>query len=639
MCGLVGAISASPLALEAATATLVHRGPDAEGTWSGRHGDWSIQLGHRRLAVIDLSAAGQQPMWDAAGRVALVYNGEVYNFLALRQELEARGSHFRSQTDSEVILEGYLAWGARVVDRLQGMFAFALWDGRNGQLLLARDRLGIKPLFLAPLNGGVAFASEMKALFALGVKKRLAPRVLDAFLTYLYVPSPETAFQGVEELAPGHRVLFRPGGPLQPERYWRPPTSESAFVERDLDSLAHRLRGCLEQVVERQLVADVPLGAFLSGGLDSSTLVALMAQRRRRPKTFCMVFGSEEHHYDERRFAREVADHFGTEHHEVEVKPTLVDLLPKVVHHFDQPFGNPTALLSYELSRLTRKEVTVALSGDGGDELFLGYPRYAGVRLAGAYRRLPLWLRAGLNSQVAARLPEASDGRHTLRRAREFLSTGVLPPEQMYASWVSYFTAQELRMLLVRPSPQAESEGFLHRLFEASKGDLVDRAAWVDLQSFLPGNVLAYGDRMSMAHGLELRVPLCDEAIVELAARLPARFRMRGLCLKSLLKRAMADLLPEKVLQRGKQGFNPPMGLWLNRELRTLTAEVLSAPRLERAGFFRPEAVQALVAEHASGKRDRSLHIWALLVFQVWFALHFEKDASGLAGVSECLPA
>jgi asparagine synthase (glutamine-hydrolysing) len=569
-------------------------------------------------------------MWDASGRVALIYNGEVYNFPSLRRELEAQGSRFRSQTDTEVILEGYLAWGKRVVERLQGMFALALWDGREGLMLLARDRLGIKPLFLAPLDSGLAFASEMKALFALGVKKKLAQRALQSFLTHLYVPSPGTAFEGVEELAPGHRLLFRPGGPVKPERYWSPPKPQASTQPEDLEALASQLRRSLEEAVDRQLVADVPLGAFLSGGLDSSTLVALMAQRRRRPKTFCMVFGQEERHYDERVFAREVALHFGTEHHEVEVKPALAQLLPKVVQHFDQPFGNPTALLAYELSRLTRKEVTVALSGDGGDELLLGYPRYAGVQLAGAYGQLPHWLRAGLKSQVAARLPETSDGRHTLRRAREFLSTGVLAPEEMYASWVSYFTPADLQTLLVRPVNETGSDGFLRSLFQASDGDLVDRAAWVDLQSFLPGNVLAYGDRMSMAHGLELRVPFCDEAVVELAARVPARHRMRRLRLKWLLKQAMADLLPPRILGRGKQGFNPPMGLWLNQELRTLTEEVLSPARLERAGFFRPEAVRSLVTEHAEGRRDRSLHIWALLVFQVWFAMNFEKDASGL---------
>ncbi len=555
------------------------------------------------------------------GSLRIVFNGEIYNFRELRAELAGLGHPFRTQTDTEVILAGYRQWGVGVLPRLRGMFAFALQDGPAGRLLLARDRMGIKPLYFQESPEALCFASEPKGLLAMLPRR---PDVdlhsLRDYLTYLYVPWPRSIFQGVSQLPPGHALVLE-AGRARIDRWWRLPTPGRA---RPRAELVAELRALLTETVRLHLISDVPLGAFLSGGLDSTTLVALAARASARPvKTFCMTFEPGAGLYDEREYARVVAERYGTDHTEIPVRPDLAELLPKAVRHFDEPFGNPTSLLVYLLSQKTREHVTVALAGDGGDETFLGYPRYQGAALSESWRRVPRPLRAFLAERVVPWIPESTRGRHSLRRVREFLSGSLAPADAMYAGWVTYFSEEEQRSLLAGDVIAATSgrQAFWHldrQLDPAGGRGLVDRCQAIDLGTFLPGNLLAYSDRMSMAHALEVRVPFCDHRLVELLASVPASQKMPRLQTKSLLREAVADLLPPAVRRRRKLGFNPPVGIWLNGPLRPMLEDLLDERRLRAQGWFSPGAVRSLVEEHRQGRRDRTLHLWALLALQVW---------------------
>ena len=621
MCGIVGQVGPHHVELGPALDRIRHRGPDDRGTYSSAGKACVVDLGFVRLAIIDLSPAGHQPMCNEDGSVWLVFNGEIYNFQELRRDLESSGHVFRSNTDSEVIIHAYEQYGDGFVDRLCGMFGLAIWDARRNRLVAARDRLGIKPLYYSAIGGRLTFCSEIKGILQLGASRDIDPAALAAYLHLLYVPPPRTIFQAVKALPPGHRLVWENGN-LEVTRYW---DISHQPVMRDYDTMVEQLRVLLNDVVKQHLISDVPLGAFLSGGLDSSTLVALMARNSSAPvRTYCMTFRESEGLYDERQYARMVAEHFGTLHTEIPVKPDLVNDLPAMVRQFDEPFGNPTALLSYLLSKETRKHVTVALSGDGGDEAFLGYPRYQGASLAHSYRYLPQGLRHLLAVGIAPIIRESTSGDHRFRRAREFLASGAKPLEDMYEDWVGYFTVEEISKMV---SPGRAAPGGTERLFRdlfasAPGGDFVDRANYVDLKSFLPNNLLCYTDRMSMAHALEVRVPYCDHRLIELMATVSARQKMRRWECKRLFKDAVRPWLPAAILRRKKLGFNPPMGMWLQRELRPLVDEQLDPERLRRQGFFRPGPIQQMIAEHRSGRRDFSLHIWSLLVFQTWMDLY-----------------
>jgi len=642
MCGIAGRLGPAlgdeaPARFAACERRLSHRGPDARGVFRGRAGDGEVALLHTRLAILDLTPSGAQPLGSDDEVLQLVFNGEIYNFRELRAELEKTGARFRSTGDTEVILRAYERWGAECVTRLRGMFAFALWDGRRQELVLARDRLGIKPLFWAAHEGALVFASELPALFALApLPRELSIEALDDYLAYLYVPPPRTIYRGVQELAPARTLAVRRGAAglqLRENTYWR---LRPGRLLADEEEAARLVRAELEAVVRQHVVSDVPLGAFLSGGLDSTTLVALMASRESRPvRTFCMTFGPEGRLFDEREYARVVADRFSTEHTSVPVRPDVAGLLPRMVRHFGQPFGNPTALLVAELSRQTRKHVTVALAGDGGDEIFLGYPRYLGLRAKARYDLLPAPVRTALARLAEHVMTDSLRGRHTFRRAREFLTTGTVAADAAYTRWVSYFSAPERGRLLRREVAGAiagrRAESFLTDALAATGAtDPAQRASLADLATFLPGNLLAYGDRMSMMHSLELRVPFCDHVLVELLASLTPDLKLRGRTLKWLMRKAMADLLPPTVAQRGKLGFNPPMGLWLAGPLAPMVDELMHNPSPETRRAFEPAAVRALVDEQRSGRRDLSLHVWSLLVFQTW-SLWDREDAAFLA--------
>ncbi|TAN67349.1 MAG: asparagine synthase (glutamine-hydrolyzing) [Magnetospirillum sp.] len=614
MCGIAGLSGATPEILAGMQARLAHRGPDGTDRFvCDRTG---FGLAHTRLAVIDLTEGGRQPMQSICGRWVIAFNGEIYNHAELRVELEARGHSFRGSSDTEVLLAMLMERGETALDRLVGMFAFALLDRQTGVVLLARDRVGIKPLVWAGLaGGGLAFASEIRTLKAVpGVDLALDRQALSEFLACLYVPAPRTMHAGIRKLAPGHWLRWSPGREPEIRQWWRPAFSGDRALSTD--QAVEELMPSLRAAVRSCMVADVPVGCFLSGGIDSSVIAALMAEARGRDQVSSFTMTFTEAAYDERVAAQAVSAHVGTRHTELPASAGLVAGLDRMIAAFGEPFGNPTALLIGDLSEKARRHVTVALVGDGGDEVFGGYPRYQGGLLAAKWRKIPALLRKGLIEPLASRLPESNSGNHTLRRIREFVAGAGLPDAEMYASWVEYFAPEERRALLgggLPPRPIAE-------LYRATgRSDALDAMQETDLLSFLPGNLMAYGDAMSMMHALELRLPLLDHRLIELVETLSAGCRFAA-GKKTLLKAAARRLLPTAIVDRPKLGFNPPMGLWLRNELAPMVAERLVPERMAALGL-EWDAVAALLAEHRSGRRDCALPVWALLVLDRWEAL------------------
>ena len=614
MCGLAGSTALPDGFLARAKRLLRHRGPDGDGEWRGRDGRFGLV--HTRLAVIDLSQAAAQPMVSDCGRFVIVFNGEIYNFRALRAELEAAGDRFRSESDTEVLLALLRREGAAGISRAIGMFAFALWDNERRELLLARDRLGIKPLLYAPLaDGGIAFASEIRALKAHpGIDFGIDPEALSEYLACLYVPAPRTIHRGIRKLPPGHWLRWREGkSEIAP--YWQPRISGGRAIAPD--EAAEEVLPLLRQAVSGCMIADVPVGCFLSGGLDSSVVATLMAEEARRlgappVQTFTMTF--PEAAYDERSAAARVAAHIGSRHTELPSDPAEAISADALAVAFGEPFGNPTALLVSALSRAARAHVTVALVGDGGDEVFAGYPRYRGGRWAQAYRRLPAWLRESVVAPLAEHIPESRRGIHGLRRAREFLTGANRPDPEMYASWVEYFTPEERRRLLGLAANPARPIAELYAATHAA--DPLDAMQQTDLLSFLPGNLLAYGDAMSMAHSLELRLPLLDHRLIETVGAIAPDTRVRG-GLKAVLRAVAKRLLPAEIAGAGKRGFNPPMGVWLDGALKDLIAERLTPGSVAAMGLAW-EPVAELLSLQARGGRDVALKVWALLALDGW---------------------
>ena len=621
MCGIagvVGGLRTDRATLQRMTDALHHRGPDGEGSfWSE-----SVGLAMRRLAIIDI-AGGDQPIFNEDGSVCVVYNGEIYNFLDLRVELEAKGHTFETQSDTEVIVHAYEEYGAACIERLWGMFSIALWDSRKRLLLLARDRLGKKPLVYHhdEAHGGLAFASELHALLLHpGVPREVDPRAIDDYLTYLYVPAPTTAYRHIQKLPPGH-VLVWHDGHVRVSPYWQVrfgtklPISEDEAVEQ--------FGALLRDAVRRRLIADVPLGAFLSGGMDSSSVVAEMAELSSTPvKTFSIGFGERD--FDELFFARQVAQRFGTEHHEMIVEPRAVEILPTLVRHYGEPYADSSAVPSYYVSQMTRQHVTVALNGDGGDELLAGYERHWAARIAARYDTVPRFVRHGLIRPLIPLLPEPRQRRAFLRRAKRFMAAAHLPVLDRYLHWVGAYTpAQKSRLY---------SEDFLEVLHGHDSGDwlrqalapepnldAVDAVQRADTLMYLPFDCLTKIDIASMANSLEARSPLLDHRLVEFCASLPSSYKLRGRTSKWLLRRLMHDRLPQDILTRPKMGFGVPVGGWLRGELRPLLEETVLSSRALGRGYFRPTAVRALVDEHVSGSADRTPHVWALLMLELWF--------------------
>lgn len=638
MCGIFGSIGNAP-ADEKCVLQLLHRGPDDGGAKYFVTPDSStwVSLQHRRLAIIDLSSAGHQPMCNEDQSVWITFNGEAYNFRELRSELVAAGHRFRSNTDTEAIVHGYEEWGNEVVSRLRGMFALALWDDRNHRMLLATDHLGKKPLFYFQDARRFVFASEIKSLLWAGVPAQLDPEALHDYLTYLYFPYPCSAFKGVRKLAPSSameiRVVQGGGLTVRKWKYWDAAHVAGSVWQVPENELIERARSLMEEAVRIRLVSDVPLGLFLSGGLDSSAITALATKHSaERVKTFTIGFcGSR--FYDELPAADVVARKFKTDHHVLEADAECVKHMTTVVRHFDEPFGNPTAVLEYIITRLMRQHVTVALSGDGGDELFGGYVRHAGAALARYYRQLPQFITKRLVLRLSDLVNDATDGRHGFRRVREFAQSAWQAEEDMYLHWVGYFSEADKRAIYT-PGFAAEvgcrdSGDFLRQFFRnGAHLEPLSRLGYVDAASFLCCNCLEYADRMSMANSLEVRAPFTDYKLLEFALRVPGHLKVHNFTTKWITRRAMQGLLPEPVLKKKKMGFNPPLPQWINGELKPLIARLLSPETVKKRGIFRPEAVQSLLREHAENKRDNALKIWALLMIEVWQRMYLDKQSS-----------
>lgn len=616
MCGIVGVLrqDRAPVdrsRLKDMTDTIAHRGPDGEGF----HVDGPVGLGHRRLSIIDL-AGGAQPMASEDGSVWISYNGEVYNYRELRRELEARGARFRTSSDTEVIVAAYQEWGVECLSRLRGMFAFGIWDGKRRRMFLARDRAGIKPLVYTWDGRRLCFASEVKALLAdSSVPRELDWDALQDYLTYLYIPGPRTIFQAIRKLPPASYLLCSlDGGDPEVRTYWdlrmveETRGSEADWVQ-ELDHLLH-------EAVRLHTVSDVPVGAFLSGGLDSSTVVACMARNATAPvKTFSIGF--DEQDFDELAYARLVAARYGTEHFEMVVKPDVMDILPKLAWQFDEPFGDASAIPTYCVSKITRDHVTVALSGDGGDENFAGYRRYAeALALHRRFDRLPGSLLKPLSRWAGRRRPAGAWG-------REFMIHAGASPIERYFRMVTYQSAETLSGLLTREAAAHMSradgpEGFARLAGRAGSEDYVSRLQYVDVHHYLPEDILTKVDRASMLTSLESRVPLLDHVVMEHAARMPVGLKLRNGAGKHILKEAMRPYLPTEILTRRKMGFGVPLDGWFRNELRGFAREVLTDARTRQRGLVRPEAVDRLFAAHLEGRRDYSSQLWSLICLELW---------------------
>jgi asparagine synthase (glutamine-hydrolysing) len=628
MCGIFGVLQldGSPAqrgTLEAMARLSVHRGPDDQGL----HLDGACGIGMRRLSIIDL-AGGHQPLSSADGSLTLVCNGEIYNFRELRRELEGLGQRFATGSDSEVLLHGYALWGDEVVQRLNGMYGFALWDARRRRLLLGRDRLGVKPLYVYRDSRRLAFASEAKALLALpGVRAEIEPAALSSYLNLGYVAAPLTMFKGISKLPPA-TLLSLEGKRSSEHRYWSiPDTTERGVSEREW---IERVRTRLHEAVRLQMVSDVPIGAFLSGGVDSSSVVAMMASHSSQPiRTYAIGFegAGAEAYYNELPYARRVAELFGTEHHEILVRPDTAALLPRLLWHMDEPVADSAFITTYLVSEFARREVTVILSGVGGDELFGGYRRYLGDHYRARFERLPTWMRRTA-AAAGRRLP--SD-RHTpllnlSRLAKAFLETASLPFEERYRSYVEVFPAPEAARLL-RAGAAGQPERITEAFLNARGDDALNRMLAVDAQTQLPDDLLLLTDKMSMATSLECRVPLLDHELVELAASMPQEIKVRGGRLKHAMKQAVSDLLPPEVLERKKRGFGTPMGAWLKGELAPLLHELLSEASIEARGLFHPAPVRELIAQHEANRVDGTDRLLALMNLEIWARLFLDARA------------
>jgi asparagine synthase (glutamine-hydrolysing) len=625
MCGFHGLIqldgqAVQPGWLSAMGDVTAHRGPDDEG----QHIDGACGIAMRRLSIIDL-AGGRQPIANADGSLVMVCNGEIYNFRELRSELQSAGFVFKTGSDSEVLLHGYAAWGEEVVQRLNGMFDFALWDARRRRLLIGRDRLGVKPLYVLQDGRRLAFATEAKALLQLpGVRAELDTDCLADYLHLGYVPAPRSIFRGIRKLPPA-TLLAVEDGRVREWRWWRLPTrvdnavSEAEWVER--------VRDGIDRSVRMQMVSDVPIGAFLSGGVDSSAVVASMARHSTQPiRTYAIGFegGSAEQLYNELPYARRVAGLFGTEHHEIVVKPDVVGLLPRLVWHLDEPIADSAFITTYLVSEFARHDVKVILSGVGGDELFGGYRRYLGGHYAQRYNALPGWARR-VASATAARLP--ADRHHKwmniARLAKGFIASAEMAPDARYRSYLQVLAREQVAALMLAAPPQGD-DALAAAFAAAGRADELNRMLAVDAQTQLPDDLLLLTDKMSMAVSLECRVPLLDHELVEMAARIPARHKVKGGRLKHLMKAALTPTLPNDILHRAKRGFGTPMGAWLKKELLGVVRELLSADSVRRRGHFDPAAVGALLADHEAHRSDGTDALLALLNLEVWSRIYLD---------------
>jgi asparagine synthase (glutamine-hydrolysing) len=631
MCGITGAAWFDPdkaldtTTLNRMTEVLRHRGPDAEGQYSSEyrlHTPYGPQpgvaLGFRRLSIIDLQYANQ-PIPNEDETIWVVFNGEIYNFPELRHRLEGAGHHFRTNGDGETIVHLYEDEGVNCFSHLNGMFAVAIWDSQNRQLVLGRDRLGQKPLVYCHQDNRLLFASELKSLLQVpGLSREIDSAALDQYITYQYVPHPRTIFQDIRKLPPGHHAVYREGH-LEVQQYWNP--NFNACWTGTQEEAIEELRSTLRSSVDIRMQSDVPLGAFLSGGVDSSLIVAIMQDLAREPvRTFSIGFNVGE--YDETRYARQVADHLGTEHQEFQVTPDGVSILPKLVWHYDEPFADSSAIPTWYVSELTRQHVTVSLTGDGGDELFAGYPRYKAVALGerldhlGPLKRLfsaPFW----------QRIPSSARQKSKLRQWKRFTEVLGKSSGRRYLDWISIFNESRRIELysdqFMASLPDEDPYLFLQNAMQvAASRDPVTQISLTDLLTYLPCDLMTKVDIASMAHSLECRQPFLDFRLVELAATFPISWKLRGSTGKRILRRAFDRLLPNEIWMRKKMGFGVPLDHWFRGDLKPMTHDLLLSETSKARGFFRPEYIERLVREHEQSQFDHAHRLWSLLVLELW---------------------
>jgi asparagine synthase (glutamine-hydrolysing) len=635
MCGIAGRFNYDPLrpvdreVLAAMTDAVRHRGPDA----AGYHVAPGIGLGHRRLSIIDLST-GDQPLGNENGTVWTIFNGEIYNFAEVRRELTAHGHQFRTGSDTEVIVHGYEQWGERCVEKFRGMFAFAVWDQVARRLLLARDRVGVKPLYYADLPGrGIVFGSELKSLLEdPEVPRQWRPDALDAYLTLLYIPAPATIYAGIHKLEPGHILVADKGG-IRISRYWDLEFTGDGDDGREADYL-EELDSLLRESVALRQIADVPLGAFLSGGIDSSAVAAYMVETSPRPPVTISV-GFDHAAYDELAHAKRVAEHLGCEFHPRTVTPDIVSLLPKLAWHFDEPFADSSAVPTYYVSKAARELVTVALSGDGGDEMWAGYARHKVERWE-QRARTAMGPAAAVAGMLARALPLSVKGARSLRH----LATS---PDQAYAIKHAYgmfepdaksrLYSGDFGASVRHADPFAR---FRDAYARCQSADPLDRGLYVDVHTYMIDDILTKVDRMSMAVSLEAREPLLDHKLLEFAARVPTTLKLKDGRSKFLLRKALERKVPRDILERGKQGFAAPIGEWLRGPLAPMAESLLADGRLRDRGIFNDREVSRLWTEHRDGRGDHRHRLWELMMLELWFR-QFIDQAPARARLAEAI--
>lgn len=620
MCGITGIVHAdgSPVdrdLLARMNEAIRHRGPDEDGFYFSD----GVGLGMRRLSIIDLKT-GQQPIHNQDQSAWIVFNGEIYNYRELRKQLEDLGHRFYTDSDTEAIVHAYDQFGVDCPKYLRGMFAFAIWNERDKSLFLARDRVGKKPLLYAQVNGKLIFGSEFTALLTNpDVSREVNFEAIHHYLSFICVPAPLTAYRAIKKLEPGHSLLWR-DGEIKIERYWQLDFSRKTKLSET--EAGERVVDLLREAVRVRLMSEVPLGAFLSGGIDSSAVVALMAQESsERIKTFSIGF--DEQDFSELHHARRVAEHVGAEHHEFIVRPDAMEVLPTLVEHYGEPFADSSAIPSYYVSRETRRYVTVALNGDGGDECFAGYDRYAAMNLAQRYATLPgVFPRGAIASAVAA-MP-GGERQGPVRKAKRFVASASMPPVDRYLRWISAFD-EDAKQNLYSDDFRHQTAGFKSAKFiapwfaKANGAGIVDASLLADTMTYLPNDLLVKMDIASMAVSLEARSPFLDHHLMEFAASLPEKLKLRRLTTKYLLKRVLKTLVPQENLMRSKMGFGVPIGYWFRGVMQSFLRETLLSDKALGRGLFKPEAVRQIVEQHVSSQKDHSNRLWSLLMLELWF--------------------
>jgi len=622
MCGIAGFVNSKGISADRALVgkmcdAIAHRGPDDDGF----HVSGEAALGMRRLSIIDL-AGGKQPIYNADRTKWIVFNGEIYNYRELRRGLDDRGHKFYTNSDTEAIIHLYDEYGVECVKHLRGMFAFAIWDEIEKTLFIARDRVGKKPLLYSHRpNGDLIFGSEFRALLEHpAISREVDYDAIDSYLSYLCIPAPQTAFKEIRKLEPGHWMLWK-AGEIRMERYWLPDFSKKIKITEE-EAIEETTR-ILRESTRLRMISEVPLGAFLSGGVDSSTVVALMAQESEKPvKTFSIGF--EEQDFSELRYARRVAEHVGAEYHEFIVRPDAMEVLPTLVDHYGEPYADSSSIPTYYVSRETRKHVTVALNGDGGDESFAGYERYAAMKAAETYNRFPAPLRKAFVDLPVSLLPSSEIQKSRIRDVKRFLQAARLPRSERYFRWSSTFDSGAKREIYTDDfAARIAGNNPLHFQAEwfgkANGSGLLDSTLLTDQMTYLPNDLLVKVDIASMAVSLEARSPFLDHHVIEFAASLPEKMKMSGFQTKSLLKKVAARLVPREVVYRRKMGFGVPIAKWLRNEMKNFTRETLLSERSLSRGIVKPEILERYVSEHIEGKRDHAFKIWTLLMLELWF--------------------